>query len=240
MSVYITGDCHGDFSRFSNKVFDYTNCQQEKDFMIICGDFGGVWDSGIKGKTDNTNKESRTDSYWLNWLANKPITFIVVPGNHENYNFVENFYPIEKYHEARVRKIRDNIIWVERGEIINLNNKKFFCFGGAQSHDTKNRVKNINWWKRELPNSTEYKKLENFIYNNHNEKIYIVTHECPSAIKQIFFPNTALLGFDDFSNQLNILYDMKNWKYWFCGHLHFDEHRYKLTLLYKNIYKIEE
>ena len=38
--IYITGDTHAEFKRFSKKVFDAT----ENDYVIICGDFGGVWD----------------------------------------------------------------------------------------------------------------------------------------------------------------------------------------------------
>ena len=91
-----------------------------------------------------------------------------------------------------------------------------------------------------MPNNEEYKKLYNFINYNNNENIYIITHECPSNIKTILFPNTALIeGFDDFSNALTELYDKNNWKHWFCGHLHQEESRNKISLMYKNIYKLK-
>lgn len=242
MAIFITGDCHGDFKRFSNKNFNYSNCTKDKDYIIICGDFGGIWTSGQnwKGK-DYIGRESNEDKYWLNWLSAKPVTFIIVGGNHENYNFIEEYYSIEKFNGAKVRKIRNNIIWVERGEIIELNNKKFFCFGGAQSTDKKWRIIDKTWWSRELPNEYEYKKLNNFIDDNIDNNIYIITHECPSNIKAILFPNIALIeGFDKFSCELIRLYDKYNWKHWFCGHLHLEENKNKISLMYENIYKMEE
>ena len=44
--IYITGDTHADFRRFSVESFyeqkEMTN--QDENFVIICGDYGGVWD----------------------------------------------------------------------------------------------------------------------------------------------------------------------------------------------------
>ena len=42
--IYITGDTHAEFERFSKrrlagKGFHLT----EEDYVIVCGDFGGVW-----------------------------------------------------------------------------------------------------------------------------------------------------------------------------------------------------
>ena len=41
--IYITGDCHSDFVRFSSKVFPEQKSMTKNDYVIICGDFGGVW-----------------------------------------------------------------------------------------------------------------------------------------------------------------------------------------------------
>lgn len=40
--IYITGDCHNNFSKFNTEYF-YTQKELDKDdYLIICGDFGGV------------------------------------------------------------------------------------------------------------------------------------------------------------------------------------------------------
>ena len=46
--VYITGDMHGDLSRFKNPIFKK---MKAGDVLIVCGDFGGVWTISIKSNT---------------------------------------------------------------------------------------------------------------------------------------------------------------------------------------------
>ena len=41
--IYITGDCHKDFSRFTLENFPEQKQMTKDDYVIICGDFGGVW-----------------------------------------------------------------------------------------------------------------------------------------------------------------------------------------------------
>lgn len=72
--IYITGDTHGGFQRFGSKYFPQQTQMGRNDYMIICGDFGGLWDGGQK------------DQHWLDWLAEKPFTTLFVDGNHENFD----------------------------------------------------------------------------------------------------------------------------------------------------------
>lgn len=46
MSIFITGDTHGDFSRFEKSRFPEQDALTKDDVVIICGDFGGGWDGG--------------------------------------------------------------------------------------------------------------------------------------------------------------------------------------------------
>lgn len=41
--IYITGDTHSNFSRFTEDKFPIQSEMTKDDFVIICGDFGGVW-----------------------------------------------------------------------------------------------------------------------------------------------------------------------------------------------------
>mgnify|MGYP000020719631 CR=1 FL=1 len=59
--IYITGDIHGDPTRFSKEAFPEQSKMTKEDYVIVCGDFGLVWDQ----------MESRTEEYWLNWLQNE-------------------------------------------------------------------------------------------------------------------------------------------------------------------------
>ena len=82
MSVYATGDCHGTFRRFGRKYFPEQANMSRDDFVIICGDFGGLWES------------SEEENYWLDWLNDKPWTTLWVDGNHENFTLLSKF-PLE-------------------------------------------------------------------------------------------------------------------------------------------------
>ena len=41
--IYITGDCHSDFSKFETDKFPMQTEMTKDDYVIICGDFGGIW-----------------------------------------------------------------------------------------------------------------------------------------------------------------------------------------------------
>ena len=71
--IFATGDCHGDFQRFSRKHFSQRRQMGRDDYVIILGDFGGVWN----GSSEERNR--------LDWLDEKPFTTLFVTGNHENY-----------------------------------------------------------------------------------------------------------------------------------------------------------
>ena len=38
--IYVTGDTHSDFQRFSTRIFPEQKDMSKDDYMIICGDFG--------------------------------------------------------------------------------------------------------------------------------------------------------------------------------------------------------
>ena len=61
---------------------------------------------------------------------------------------------------------------LERGEIFNINNQTFFCFGAARSVDKIYRKEGISWWSEEQASREEYENgvnnLEkyNILYND--------------------------------------------------------------------------
>ena len=83
MAIFITGDIHGDFTRFKKDIFYEQAELTKEDCVIITGDFGGIWDG------------SANERYWLDWLEKKPFTTLFVSGNHENYDLLAE-YPVEE------------------------------------------------------------------------------------------------------------------------------------------------
>lgn len=112
--IYITGDCHGNFERFNTSIFPEQKEMTKDDYVIICGDFGGVW---------NRNEESKTETMVLDWLDCKPFTILFVDGNHENFDRLYA-YPVEEWHGGKVHKIRPSVIHLMRGQVFELEGKK--------------------------------------------------------------------------------------------------------------------
>ena len=256
--VYITGDTHADFRKFNTNKFPTQKDMTRDDFVIICGDFGGVWYK----KDDKGYKEQE---YWLDWLNEKPFTVLFVDGNHENYDLL-NALPKEKWHGGEAQFIRDNVIHLCRGQVFDINGKSFFTFGGAPSHDIDDgildptkyskyefqslynmwrshgkmfRVNHVSWWKEEMP-SEEEKKIGITNLEKYGNKVdYIITHEAPSSILyQMYHGETEMNALSDYLGLLSYRIDFTHW---YFGHHHVNRDiGEKFTCLYGNIECIEK
>ena len=129
--VYITGDTHANFSRFEEDKFPIQKEMTKNDYVIICGDFGGVW---------TFEEESSREKYWLDWLNERNFTTLFVDGNHENFTRLYNDYPVEEWHGGKVHKVRPTVYHLMRGEIFEIYGNTFFIFGGASSHDVQDGI----------------------------------------------------------------------------------------------------
>ncbi len=232
MSIYVTGDCHGDFHRFSNKIFHGT----KNDVIIVTGDFGLVWDGG------------KTDVYWINWFSQKPYEILFVDGNHENFDKLHQ-YPIVEHYGGRMHQITDNVFHLIRGEIYQIQGSTFFAFGGAQSHDVDKdhivdiqdkktiryyrrtfqffRIEHQSWWQKEMPTPEEMAYGMQNLAKHGYDIDYIVTHDRPC-------PDGDLLqGF--FQNVLS----KTTFRTWYHGHYHETIQNDRICCIYQNIEKIQ-
>ena len=81
--IFITGDTHCDYDwrKINTRNFPEQKKLSKDDFVIIAGDFGGIWD------VDRFRvQESPAEKAGLDWLEQKPFTTLFIPGNHENYD----------------------------------------------------------------------------------------------------------------------------------------------------------
>ena len=129
--LFITGDTHSDFRR----RFNTTNFPEQKnmckdDFVLICGDFGGIW---------NYECESKEEKHWLDWFEERSYTLLFIDGNHENFDRLYN-YPEKEWHGGKVHVIRPHVLHLMRGQIFEIDGKTIFTFGGAKSHDTQGGI----------------------------------------------------------------------------------------------------
>ena len=253
--IYITGDCHAEFNRFNTRFFPDQKQMTRDDFVIICGDFAGVWDYKMSSSNEN---------YWLNWLNDKPFTTLFVDGNHENHERLKEF-PRVKFHGGMAHKIRQNVYHLMRGYVFDFEGKKFFAFGGAQSHDIQDgilrledydtlgdlakdynrrtkkgemlRIDKLSWWKDELPTRAEMERgIENL--KKVNFKVdFVITHCPPREICKWcgYYDNDKLLDYFDKLLDMGLQFDE-----WWSGHLHRNEYSLfrKYNIIFKEIVRI--
>ena len=168
MSIYVTGDTHGRFERFSNKSWPGGRSFTEDDIVIVAGDFGLLWSSA----------PDEQELYWRKWLTSKPWTLLAVDGNHENHPRLNSLPRVPMY-GGTVGVIDRNIFHLRRGEIYTIQGKKFFTFGGANSIDKATRIMGVSWWPEEIPSyaETEY-GLTNLEKHQYSVD-YIISHTAP-------------------------------------------------------------
>ena len=227
--IFITGDCHADISRFGD-VWQNVVHPTEEDYVIILGDFGLVW----------ADREDLYEQIHLDWLQAQPWTTIVIGGNHENYAALERNYPIEKVTigkgEVRCRRVRPKILFMERGEIFYINNKSFFCFGGADSTDKEYRIINESWWERERPSEEEFEYAKAKLDWNNGEVDYILSHEGPTCVQRWLYHSVVT---NPTADMLYEFYHTVKYGDWYFGHHHKNiDLPDNLHILYENIIEL--
>ena len=234
--IFITGDCHSDFRRFDRKIFTEQNEMSKTDYVIIAGDFGGVW-SGEK------SADLRRENAELDRLNARPFTTLFIDGNHENFDRL-NAFPAEQWHGGMVHRIRPSVLHLMRGETYMINGKRFFCFGGASSHDIddgildpekdrnwkrtskqmdrmgkiRHRVLGVSWWPQELPDQTEMQRGIRSMERADWETDFIVTHEAPASLLPLLgLPSVCR---NTLTEYLETIRQKSRYSRWIFGHYH--------------------
>ena len=249
--IYITGDTHGTFKRFSMKNFPPQKDLTKDDYVVICGDFGGIWDVGCEG---------RAEKYWLDWLEAKSFSLLFIDGNHENFDRLGG-YPVKEWHGGKVHEIRPHILHLMRGQVFEIDGKKIFTFGGACSHDITGgilnkedpefrkkkkildkeyipyRINHISWWEQELASEEEMEEGKNNLRANSYKVDFIITHcSSTSTQKQL---DDYLYKPDRETDYLEFIKSNADYDKWFFGHYHDNKNvNSKEILIYEQIIRI--
>lgn len=235
--IYITGDCHSDFAKFDKGLFPQQKDMTKDDFVIVVGDFGGVWYSANSPYYKQQEKA-------LDKLDSMPFTTLFIDGNHENFHLL-NAYPVEEWKGGKIHRIRRSVYHLMRGEMFDLNGVKTFALGGASSHDiddgiidpdtTPNweevsdmwsmqgkmfRIKNISWWEEELPSRDEFIHCLETLDNNEYKCDLLLTHCCSTSTQKKINPN---LQSDFLTDFLEIIKKRLKYKKHYFGHYHMNK-----------------
>lgn len=207
--IFITGDTHGDRDRLSRW---HLRKLQEGDTLIICGDFGFLWD------------DSKSEQNYLQNLGNRKYNICFIDGTHENFDLLNN-YEISQWNGGKVHKIYGNLYHLMRGQIFEIEDKKIFTMGGGESSDVDIRRDVNAWSKDEIPTQEELLEgAENLEMANYDMDV-IVTHEPPLKVKSFLNLNeNEMLRVTALNAYFEELASNCNFKKWFFGSLHVDKY----------------
>jgi len=225
MTIYVTGDKHGEMEMHrlykKNRPFNPTIA----DKLIIAGDFGGVWSAVPSAK----------EAHFLRYLNEAKWETLFVDGNHENHELLQKLPQVERY-GGIVGKVNDAVYHLRRGEIYEIDGKKILTFGGALSIDKLYRLDRISWWEEEIPSHAEMENAMDNIVKHGNKVDYVITHTCPTDVLHFMRRNMNISPkFDDPTcKMLSHLSSMVEFKEWYFGHWHENKDYGKYKCLWHN------
>ena len=218
--IYLIGDTHGTYAEVK-KVF--TKYELNQDYIIVLGDFGFIWNP----------KEAKHLLKQLEYLMTKfNSQLLFVDGNHENFELL-SFYPVEEWNGGKIQVISPHVKHLMRGQVFEIEGKKFFTMGGADSIDKAYRTNRISWWEEE---NITYADLQEASKNLalHNDTVdYVLTHTCPLNVKHAM---KMKIEFDNSNeNKLQEIANTINFKHWYFGHYHIDWSFKNYTCVWKDV-----
>lgn len=244
---YITGDTHGmtDWEKINTSNFPEQKYMSDYyDFLIVVGDFGGIWDG------------AEQDNYILKTYNQRNFTTLFIDGNHENHDLLDK-YPVEEWNGGKVHKISDRVIHLMRGQVYNIFGTTFFTMGGAESTDKEYRKEGESWWARELPSDEEYEEALRNLEKVNFEVDIVLTHCAPegyigknmsavynSDISRLLANNMAGVvdrsgnRLTEFLDELITEHGLK-FRHWYFGHYHRDLDWEDFSLVFSRIQSLK-
>ncbi len=207
--LYVTGDMHGDYGRFNAPQLKKL---KEGDTLIICGDFGFIW--------DNTRKENAT----LKKIGKKKYNVCFVDGTHENFELL-NACDVSEWNGGKVHHICGNLYHLMRGQLYRINGMKIFTMGGGECPDLELRTDDENRAMLAIPSKAELLEGAENIDACNNKVDLIITHEPPFTIKSFLRlmdnDNVKVTGLNTYFEELG---GFCKFTHWFFGSMHEDKY----------------
>ncbi len=225
--IYITGDTHGDFSRF--EPFCDRFHPSKDDVMIILGDAGFNYYGGWR------------DQHAKKVMSEMPITLFSIHGNHEMRPGTIPTYHLQEWHGGMVY-VEDeypSLLFAVDGEVYDLDGQQTIVMGGAYSVDKYYRLAHgWNWWADEQP-TPEMKKGIESVLDDRNWKVdAVLTHTVPLKYEpvEVFLPQIDQRMVDKSTEiWLDSIEDRLTYQHWYAGHYHTEKDVDRLTLLFGSI-----
>lgn len=229
--IYITGDTHGDFSRFEG--FCKRNQTSKNDVMIVLGDAGLNGQGWLKDKINKMIVEQL------------PISFFFVRGNHEARP--------ETMPECEMRLWCGGQVYVDPefpslnfakdGEIYDIGGLKTIVIGGAYSIDKQIRlamepVWGKTWWEDEQLAEDEMDAITATLEKLNWKIDAVLSHTAPLKYEpvELFLPGVNQNEVDKTMERwLGWIEEKLEYRHWWFGHYHGEKDVDKTTMLFQSI-----
>ena len=232
MSIYLTGDTHGQFERIQRFCKDKGTGSE--DLLIILGDAGINYYGG------------RRDEKLKRYIAAMPITLLCIHGNHERRPTEALGYERARRFdgEVMVQPEFTNQLFALDGQVYQLGGKSCIAIGGAYSIDKEYRIlRGSGWWPDEQPSAAIKDRVESVLSGRGWQVDIVLSHTTPLSLE----PREAFLPFIDQSTVdtsteewLDGIERRLNYERWYAGHFHTVKETGKLRLMYKDYAKLGE
>lgn len=223
--VLVTGDTHGliDIKKLVTFADVFGSDYTKEDYLIVAGDFGVIW-------TDEPDEE---EELTLKWLDKCPWTTLFIDGNHENHPRLATFPEVEIF-GGRAHQISETVYHIMRGEVIEIEDLKILCMGGADSHDKQFRIDGKDWWSQERITEADVENAEKNLARHDFTVDYVIAHSLPRIIQSRVFPYMRLNRSCFMLEQVYDKIDIN--KAWITGHYHEDMIRNEEGVYFRFIY----
>ena len=197
--IYLLSDPHG--GEYPAGLEAYCQTASADDLLILLGD------TELAFRTTEENRRFTEEFLKLPF----PVAFL--DGNHENFPYLRAF-PAETWCGGKVHRLTENIVFLPRGEIYEIDGKRFFVMGGCKS-SAKWKEMGL-WYPEEDPTAEEIAYAKANLIRCGCRVDYVLTHRHEDGGD----PDALTLGGLCSWIEQNVSYT-----HWFEGHHHKNEVR---------------
>lgn len=231
--LYITGDTHGDWREFEQRMHPYKLTAD--DILIVTGDFGFSMDKWTA----------------INWIKmDRSYTTLFCDGNHENFDVLDSLPLVSRYGDL-VSRFDENTFRLLTGHMYTLEGIKTFVFGGASSIDKDWRVDpdivkvhGKLWWQQEVPTKESVDCARRVLEENGWCFDLFISHTTRPDFRRRILEDMSVESFYDpvedliLSLEQEIEFHGGSWQASYFGHLHRDVDIGRRHCLYHRVLKV--
>lgn len=225
--IYITGDTHGDFSRYFYFASRFT--PNSGDVMIVLGDAGLNY---YGGRADGDRKK---------FVSEFPFVTFCIHGNHEMRPGNIASYRTKTFCRGTVwyEEEYPNLLFAKDGEIYRLGGRSCLVIGGAYSMDKEARLAHgQKWFADEQPSAAIKAEVEEKLAACGYRVDVVLSHTCPLKYQpaEAFLPGADQSKADKSTEGwLDEIENKLDYQKWYCGHYHISKKVGKLQFMFEDI-----